>query len=242
MAVRMAIKSCLLQLHPLDAHPAAALKTSVPTMCQDKLLPASCSTPHHAAGPWCPWGLRYRLPTAAQHSSGDSSPSSCRQRCWGGHHSTAVTNKSLHSIWMLLPPCCPSVRDSKDGEVEDPPPSDAVCENSPLPHAINAAVVNSTASATAATTDLPSFTASLDQTFWFFPAPLLKARSGITPPHLLSQAAWPGHCLQAGCALSRWDVLPLQTHWAGLSHCFSSGCSFNHHQCSSSPCKCSTFR
>lgn len=142
----------------------------------------------------------------------------------------AVANKSLHSIWMLLPPCFPSVKDSKDGE--DPPHSDdATCQSSPLPHTINAVMVNSTASATAGTTDLPSFTASPDQT-WFSPTPLLKVRSGITPPHSLSKAAWPGHCLQAGCALSRWDVLPLQTHCSpkptglGSPTAFSSGCYF----------------
>lgn len=67
---------------------------------------------------------------------------------------------------------------------------------------------------------LPSFTVTPDQTFCLSPHSLLKIRSGITPPHLLSKAAWPGQCVQAGCTLSWWDVLckhtalPNQQSWA----------------------------
>lgn len=64
---------------------------------------------------------------------------------------------------MLLPPCFPSVSDSKNGEVEIPPHSDdAICENSLLAQAIHA--VNSMASAIAGTV-------KLDQTFCLPPLP-----------------------------------------------------------------------
>lgn len=136
-----------------------------------------------------------------QQRSGDSSPCLCRQRCCGGHHITAGANKSLHSIWMLLPPCSPSVSDSKNGVM--------------MPCRYSQSRPN-----------LP-------------PSPLLKVRSGAAPLHLHSKAAWPGTVsrLHVPCP----GALPNEQGWVLplLSHL---DITFNHHHCSTSPCKCCTFR
>lgn len=100
--------------------PAAALRTSVPTIYQNKLLPTglgSAAEPHPTL-----WGRGAHGGCVTAQLWGQQ-PCPCRQRGSAGHqgmHSTAVADKSLHSIWMILPIYFPSVRDSKDGEVEGP--------------------------------------------------------------------------------------------------------------------------
>lgn len=143
-----------------------------------------------------------------QHSSALGMAALLLQRCCGGHQrmpSTAVENESLHSTWMLLPPCLPSEGLQKWRSGRSHLTAMMRALRWPKPAVLSWGTArHQQQQAQLAFPPLQSVCTK--------PSPLWKVRSGITPPPLLSEAAWPGHCLQAGCALSRWDVLPLQTH------------------------------
>lgn len=94
--------------------PAAALKTSVPTICQNKLLPARLGKLHHPSLPtphrWAVVhvGSVFLAPHGSTASSGDGSPAPAEVLWWPPAHAQHCCGKRVLTQHLDAAPTLPS--------------------------------------------------------------------------------------------------------------------------------------
>lgn len=179
-----------------------------------------------------------------QHSTALGTAALLLQRCCGGHQcmpSTAVENESLHSTWMLLPPCLPSEGLQKWRSGRSHLTATMKALRWPKPAVLSWGTARrQQQQAQLAFPPLQSVCTKP------FPS-LERGQESLLLPCFLRQhgqgtvSRLDVLCPGGMCYLCKHTALPKEQGWALplLAHLDAP---FNHHRCSNSPCKCSAFR